>query len=30
MPEYDEAAFIEKTQGVSANDYLYLKASSKA
>jgi hypothetical protein len=24
MPEYDEAAFIEHTGGVSAHDYLYL------
>ncbi|MDR2108449.1 MAG: hypothetical protein LBP28_03185 [Coriobacteriales bacterium] len=24
IPEYDEAALIEKTGGVSANDYLYL------
>jgi hypothetical protein len=30
MPEYDEAAFIEKTRGVSANDYLYLVALDKA
>jgi hypothetical protein len=29
IPEYDEAAFIEKTRGVSANDYLYLIASDK-
>jgi hypothetical protein len=27
MSEYDEAAFIEKTRGVSANDYLYLIAT---
>jgi hypothetical protein len=30
MPEYDEAAFIEKTRGVSANDHLYLIAPDNA
>ncbi|MDR1184771.1 MAG: hypothetical protein LBK67_08245 [Coriobacteriales bacterium] len=30
MSEYDEAAFIEKTRGVSANDHIYLMARDDA